>query len=320
MARVHGQAVPPSLIEVYQDTIKNGTPSVGTHVLASANPTARTARQQKDQTPLANFASNTATWLTDRWLKSADRGSRSSFYRARRAEIMAGNFDASFWAAGVMFSDTTELCVPAVYPYTGTWNPTYWDDIRKPTRCEYRDISMTYPTPEGEGTGEEPAPGWRGAVINTEWRDLYHAQRRITFELQHGITAGDGRPVAIMLDWAIDAEATIRGNKNWFTLIVHPIFHIADHQHSTQKAACARWAREDQYRKSIPGDAVGGWEYSANHRTARDGRKFAEFGSDQACNRLSLRIASAPSLGIYGSRNDEVAVRNSGNAMVYTAK
>lgn len=319
MARVWSQEIPPGLIEVYRATIRNGTPSFGTHVLAAANPAARATKQEPPATPLSRFATRSAEWMLDRWLPNADRGSRSSFYRARRAEIMAGIFDANYWAEGVMFSDMSELAMPTVLPYTGTWNPAYWDETRKPTRCDYRDIAAAYPTPEENGTEEEPAPGWKGVVEDLTWRDLYHVQRRLTFELQHGITEHDGRPVAVWLEWQVESTATIRGNKNWFTLILHPIFHGHDYQHTTQKSACARWAREVQYRLSLPGDNPGGWNFTATHAETRDGRRFAEFASGGSCSWLSLRIATPPSLGIYGSRNDAVSVRNTGTARVFTA-
>ena len=320
MAKVYEQEVPPSMIETYTNTIRLGLTTQGYHTLAAVNQKATSARPEKSQTPLAKFASTAATWLTNRWLWNADRGSRSSFYKARRAEIIASNFDAEFWAAGVMFYDRSELAIPAVYPYTGKWNPAYWDELRQPSRCEYRDISAVYDTPADEGTEEHPAPGWKGTVIDSRWRDLYHVQRRVTFELQHSILPDDGRPVAVALDWTIAATATIRGNKNWFTIIVSPTFHLAGFQFSPAKAACTHWARADQYTPTVPGDSPGGWDYSIDRTEIRDARRYALLGSDQPCNWLTLRIATPPSLGFYGSRNDAVTVRNYGTAAVYTAK
>ena len=320
MAHVTGQEVPPSLLDTYQRALKNGTNITGSYIIASANPTARAAQRAGDQGELAKFAGVAAGWLVNRWLPNADRGSRSSFYRARRAEIVAGNFDAEFWAPAVMFSDTSEHATPWVVAYTGAWNPTYWDNLRKPTKCDYRDIDSSYPTPEGEGTESAPAPGWKGTVINSYWQDLYHVQRRLTFTLQHGITKTDQRPVAIMLDWTIEAAATVRGSKNWFTLIVHPIFHKTNQSPATKKGACVRWARADQYYTAIPSENASGWEFSANHRTARDARRYATFMDSSPCTRLSLRIASPPSLGFYGSRNDDVTVKNYGTATAYTAR
>lgn len=320
MAKVLGQHIPPSLIDVFAKTIKGGQSEFDGYILDGVNPKAMSARKKEDTTQLAKFATATATWMTDRWVRTADRGTRSRFYTARRSEIIRGNFNAEFWAEGVMFSDTSELSRPTVTNYTGSWNQTYWDEDRQPTACKYKDISSAYPTPTDDGTEEAPAPGWKGTVIGGKWQDLYQVQRRVDFTLQHGITKDDGRPVAIHFDWTITAEATVRGNKNWFTLIVHPIFRTTAWPVAMEKGSCARWAREDQFTKQIPGDEPGGWNHSERHRTARDGRKFAEFYGTQQCDILSLRIASPPSLGLYGSRNDDVTVRDTGNAAVYTAR
>lgn len=320
MAKVRGQNVPPSIMTQFAAVLKGGFYELHNYTIDGVNPKATSARKKEDTTETARFATATATWMVEKWAKTADRGTRSRFYGARRAEVIRGNFDAEYWAECVMFSDTTELCMPQVDPFDGEWNPAYWDETRQPTRCKYRDIANAYPTPEGEGTEENPAPGWGGTVIESKWRDLYLAQRRIDFTLPQEVAEGDGRPVAILLDWTIEANATVRGNKNWFTLIVHPIFRTASWAPATEKGACARWAREDQYSRQIPGDAPGGWNHSVSHRYARDGRKFAEFYSKEHCNRLSVRIASPPSLGIYGSRNDAVAVRCSGTARAYVAR
>lgn len=320
MAKVRGQHVPPSMVTQFAAVLKGGLYEFDGIVIDGVNPKATSARKKEDQTETARFATATATWMVERWVKTADRGTRSRFYSARRAEVIRGNFDADYWGECVTLSDTSELCAPLVVPFAGDWNPTYWDEARQPTRCKYRDIARAYPTPEGEGTEEDPAPGWKGAVIDSKWRDLYHVQRRIDFELPQEVADGDGRPVAIMLDWNIEASATVRGNKNWFVLIVHPIFRTQSWEPATEKGACARWASEDQYSRQIPGDEPGGWNHSVLHRYARDGRKFAEFYSKEHCNRLSVRIASPPSLGIYGSRNDAVTVRNVGTVAAYVAK
>lgn len=319
MAKVAGQTVPPSLIDAFSKVVKGGMSEIDGYTIDGVNPRAVSARRHEDQTPAAKFASSTAAWMTDKWMRTADRGSRSRFYTARRSEIIRGNFNAEFWAAGVMFSDTTELSYPTVSPYPAEWNPAYWDELRQPTKCDFKDIASIYPTPEGAGSPAAPAPGWKGAVIDSKWRDLYQAQRRLEFTLQHGITKDDGRPVAIRLDWTIEAEATTRGNKNWFTLIVHPIFRTNSWGPETASGALARWAREDQFAKQIPGENAGGWSHTEHHRNTRDARAFAEFYANQPCDILTLRIASPPSLGMYGSRNDDVAVMTTGTAAVYTA-
>lgn len=319
MAKVAGQTVPPSLLDAFGKCVKGGVSEIDGYTIDGINPRAVRARKKEDATAAARFASSAAAWLTDRWRKTADRGSRSRFYSARRSEVIRGIFDAEFWAAGVMFSDTTELSYPTVKPYPAEWNPAYWDDLRQPTKCDFSDIASIYPTPADDGTPSAPAPGWKGTVIDSKWRDLYQAQRRLDFTLQHGITQDDGRPVAIRLDWTIEAEATTRGNKNWFTLIVHPIFRTTAWQPATVKGALARWAHEDQFAKQIPGEESGGWSHSERHRYTRDARTLAEFYSNQPCGILTLRIASPPSLGMYGSRNDDVAVMATGTAAVYTA-
>lgn len=320
MAIIKNQAIPPSLIEDYEKVLQSTKlVNVGTRI-GRIDPKARRPYPSDDGTPNGKFATQAAKWLRDRWLPNADGSTRSVFYTVRRHEIVNGNFPAQYWEKATATEDVTEYGVPVVSGYEGDYNPFYLDPLRQPSTCKFSDMQRAYPTPPDYGTEADPAPGWEGAVVGTVWRDLYHAQRRVTFSLPIGIAEKDDRPIAIRISIVIEAFATRRGNRNWFALIVKPLFLVAPSVPALAKAAYVRWPKADQYGFDVPGDSPFGWQHAVTRRETRDGRRYAIWTSGGNHNRLALRIATPPSLGFYGSRNDDVRVTHRSVAVVAIAK
>lgn len=320
MAIVNNQEVPPSLLAAYQDlllTLKHpgiDNDKVGLH------PSVRYPRPSEIETARERFASYAAGWLRDAWLPNATAAERSAFFAARRAELLAGTFPADWWAAASLVEDKTEYCVPEVGPFRGDWDPAYTDPLRQPSSCVFVNASKVYNTPSPPGTESEPSPSWKGTVIDTVWRDLYHAQRRVKFALTYAMIEKDPRPVGLRVDATISATATVRGNRNWFALIAQPYFHFTNTSFMTTKAAVTRWAYEDGYPFELPGDAPGGWSHPLTRTLIRAAQDKAKWYGTSNLTRLTVRLSSPPSLGRYGSRNDDVSVFHTFTATVAQAK
>lgn len=318
MAIVHHQQVPASLLDDYERIMVSVEPNTPSSQVARIDPKARRPDLEPRAGRAARFAMQAATWLRDRWKTATDKAARSAFYRDRKTEILNGVFPAQHWHPTTITEDLTEYSVPTVSAYYETWNPAYFDPQRQASTCKYRDVTRFYPTPSGNGTETDPAPGWKGEVISNVWRDLYHAQRRFTFALPITVSKDDGRPIALWITAEITATATIRGNRNWFVLIVSPLYHQSNNTPGLEKEAKTHWAREDAYPYGVPDDDPDGWNHTVRRTSVYDGRRFARWSPNS--NRLTLRLSTPPSLGFYGSRNDSVTVYHHATVQAFIAK
>jgi hypothetical protein len=230
-----------------------------------------------------------------------------------------------------MLSDQTERATPTVRAWIKTWNPAYWDPLRQPSVCIYKYPSSTYATPSGRGTAQQPAPGWAGSVHGVQWQDDWMAQRKITFALPIQMSKPPSRvigqppppaprPVAILADITIEANATVRGNRTWFSLTTAPTYWHNYGWDLSNPLMFSLWNRDDGYPYEIPGDAQGGWVNSIERRVIRSGYHLARWSTKSNCDRCAVRIATPPSLGMYYSRNDAVSVYHHGSVALYIAK
>lgn len=308
MALVDDQDVPPSLLQAYATLLARQKTGVATETKAGILPSVRQPKPAKPQTARERFASYAAGWLRDAWLPNASVAERSVFFADRRAELLAGTFPTDWWYPCSLIEDKTEYCVPAVNPFEGDWDPNYNDPLRQPSSCIYQDASKVYNTPSPPGTESEPSPSWKGVVIDSIWRDLYHAQRRVKFALQYAMVKKDPRPVGLKVEATITATATVRGNRNWFALIAQPWFHRSIENLLPKRAAQTHWAYEDGYPYAIPDADPNGWTHQVTRTLIRAGQDKAIWSDDSNLTRLSLRLAAPPSSGRYGSRNDNVSV------------
>ena len=261
-----------------------------------------------------------SNWLCDRWLDHPDPDSRSGFYNERAVEIREATFNPTYWQEAMKLEDVTEYATPTITAYKGTANPNYSDATHQPTTCTYKDLSFTYATPTVPGTEEHPAPGWKGTTIDMYWRDLWHAQRRVTFALPITMTKTDTRPVVVVVFMAITAQATIRGNRNWYAVAIDKTFQQQAEIAKLKDGAITHWNRRRGYNFALPPDDPNGWQNIIYRDFIEDARYRVNKMQDANITKLMLRIATAPSLGFYGSRNDNVRVWHQETVKVYQAK
>lgn len=316
MAKINNQTVPPSLTSSYDAILDTTTAGSVAKVKASVrgNPV---PPEIALKTQIVQSASN---WLCDRWLDHPDPASRSSFYNERAVEIRNGTFNPTYWHEAMQLEDVAEYAVPTVTGFKGTVNPLYADADHQPSTCTYKAISATYATPSVPGTAEHPAPGWKGATIDKMWRDLWHVQRRVTFGLPITMSKTDTRPVVVVVYIAITATATHRGNKNWYAVAIDKTFQQPSGNAVLKDGAITHWNRRRGYNFAVPAENMAGWFNIVHREFIEDARYKAQKLPATNITKLQLRIATAPSLGFYGSRNDDVLVWHEEIVKVYQAK
>lgn len=315
MAKVSGTHVPPSLIEPFNRilTINQALTQTG------LKPTARTAQPAPTPTYTTQFITSAATWLVNRHLARATPSEKSALFDQFATELRAGIFDPIYWQALTPTSDLAEYATPTIGTFNRGIPAAYVDPAHQPSICTYQDVEMNYPTPTDGSTDEHPAPGWRGTTIANIWRDLYHVQRKLIYPLPTAIQTDDDRPIAIHVEMDITATATTRGNRNWFAFALERYLHTATGPIGAAKGAVTHWAPEDWYAYALPPEGNTPWTATI-HRTILDSaHRKTNSNMDSGLDRLTLRVATPPSLGMYGSRNDDVRVTHHETIGVYWA-
>lgn len=307
MSRVISQAVPPSLLAEYQRLFRTTDSTDPRGRLIKLNTGVRAAQAESDQDPNTFAASDAAQWLTDQWVPTAIPSVRAEFFAARKAEILAGSYPGTYWWTPAPASDVTEYCLPTfleiITPENSTLNPLYWDETRQPQRCIYHDVDHRYTTPDPPGTEQNPAPSWKGSVGNGIWQDAYHAQRLRNYNLPIELTYLSDRPLLLDLNATIQASASTRGHRNWFSLCIE----IYNRPPGTSSEAVFLNADKDRYLSSIPPADPNGWSHTVTRRLLRRARDYWRrkgYGE----NKISVSVATTPGRGYYFARNDLVTV------------
>lgn len=317
MALVEGQIIPPSLANAFGVLIGNtGGNAVG------LLPSATTPYPDTPRRILALDATAAANWLADAWQGPEQSYLRSAFYADRYDEIRSGIFLPEFWRPATQVSDNTLKSVPiSSLPWTGAWNPTYYDPLRKATICIYKTTTLGYATPPDAGTELNPAPGWRGQVSNSYFRDVWHSQQSISFTLHYRDSQEGTRPLFIHTHTHINASSTIRGNKTWFKIA------IAGHWYSIYETPWEiaaptqdHWNENLQIPIVIPEPNPAGWSHTVDVTRIQNGRHTLLIQRPGRYTKFQVIIATPPSKGLYYSRNDAVRITHHSTCNVYQAR
>lgn len=322
MAIVTGQDIPPSLATRLKATLGLRKDPNGPGLIASQNNPSYTDSTPLQRRALSLFATSTATWFRTNWNGHYADGAGAQFFAARKADLLASRFPPAYWTTATQSEDLTEYATPdEVYVDSVQPGPPYADPLHRNTVCKVKTISDTYATPTGNGTPQQPAPGWAATTIDTAVRDLHIAQRRLLFTLPLSYSETDPRPVAVHLTGTITATATTRGNVLWFLPTVAGQFWA-----STQGAIAPLpkimnfWVQSQRQPYSIPSENPYGWAHTRDVDTIQDGTAWAVWRAPSGINRLWLRVGTPPTRGRYHARNDAIQVYHSLKAIVYLGK
>jgi hypothetical protein len=317
MAKVIGQSIPPSLAGGYGDVMTSGAGDANSRGVCGLNNTVRGAKEKSTGNAILRLRREAATWLRDNWAPAYP----SSFYKERLEEIRNYDFDERYWYQVLPTRDRTEYGVPFVAANEGPFNMQYDDPLRRQTNCIFDQWSKYYATPLGDGTLSEPAPGWQGEVQNYYFRDLWFAQRRLTFFLPVLINEGDKRPVLIDLQSTIKAVASFRVNHAWYARCLWTYFFSEGLQELPSKNfLITKWKQSDIYPMDLISLYEDSWECTNNLRVLRNAYSNDNFHGFINCNRLGIVVTSPPSRGVYFARNDDVMVSHHETVTLYIGK
>lgn len=320
MAIIKNQSIPPSLQEQFHQAIGVRHYKKGRKVTANINYKAFKAKQESVKGVFLQAIFDAATWIDGQWAKLPNHAISAS-YLNQRQNLLAGVFDSQYWYTATQLTDMTEYGEPLVEPFTGEINPAYNDPLRQQSKCTFNAPSKTYATPTGQGTQNEPAPGWAGTVINTVWRDLWFAQRKLIFSLPVTVKETDQRPIILILDSTINATASFRGSNSWFKRGAWVRFYKAGLESDLGPPyLITKWRNEDQTPIALPSEQLSGWEYTNQITSLRNARYRAPFVFSGKNNRIELVITTPPSRGLYFARNDNVAVYHTENVNIYIGR
>ena len=325
MAKAINQSIPPSLRAGVARvlSIPGSTAGAG-GVIGLARLARNTAVPPVPPRALA-ILRNTSVWFASHWGASQHNEDPRLFQQNRRADLYALTFPEKYWYELQAIEDVTDYGEPTIGVYAGDLNKPWFDETRLPSVCEFGSALRSYPTPSGQGTQQNPGPGWEGAVISGVWRDLWFAQRRLTYALPKLLYRPVGRrierPTLVVVEGSVTAEASFRGYESWFALGVWPyLYHDVNSPPPQPAPLITHWLQDDLARMIMAPDLVSDWTCTANWRTLRNAVQKPSFEDRPTANRLMLRITTPPSRGIYFARNDAVRVSQSVTVRVYQAK
>ncbi|MGZ8944325.1 MAG: hypothetical protein ACXW1W_02755 [Methylococcaceae bacterium] len=317
MATVSRQSIPPSLLAGYGAVLTAPRVTAGLTHRIGLKATVRQAQKQPATDPVLQLRRDAAKWLVEHW----QPGNPSSFYAARLAEIRGFNFNAAYWHTLTPTRDRTEYGVPVIKAYERPVNGRYADPLRIQTNCVYDHWSKFYNTPVGDGTALEPAPGWEGCVIDGMWRDLWFAQRRLTFFLPVTLSYTSDRPVLIVINSQVKATASFRVNKSWYARGCWPyFFRETSGELPPVNYLLTQWKNTDVYPLTLVSENEQSWQCTNSLTLLRDSGGQKAFQTTQPCNRFGVVIITPPSRGVYFARNDAVNVSHHETVTVYVGK
>lgn len=321
MARALTPDVPPDLKPLWDRLTVTKPTLYGNTLTIIPHPSLKSGSAPDEQTMLARAASAYAAWLRDRHAAGLSKTARSRFFSERREEIRAGIVNPAYWEAAALLSDVVQWRAPDVSAYTDDWNGLYYDPLRLPSKCRYGSPSLTYPFAEAGTAAEKPLPGWAGAVVGNTFQDLWLAQRLLILSLPRTVARSDGWPILATVDATIQAQATVRGNRNWFAVAVGCKFSTLSWFFGKDWDKLRPfWPREMRYLPEINGDMPTGWSQTITRRVIQDGRFEAGWTTDNPCGYCSFRVIIPPSIGVYFSRNDSASAIHTVTPALYIAR
>ena len=325
MAKAINQSIPPSLRAGVAKVLSIPGSTSGAGAVIGLAPSARFGQKAPVPPRSLRILRDASVWLDGHWPDDQHGEDPRLFQQNRREEIYSLTFPEKYWYELQPLEDVTDYGEPTIGVYAGDLNKPWFDETRLPSVCEYGTALRSYPTPSGQGTPQNPGPGWQGAVIAGVWRDLWFAQRRLTYALPVTLYRPTGRtierPVLVVVEGSVTAEASFRGYESWFALGVWPyLYHDVNTPPPMPAQLITHWHQDDMARMVMAPDLVSDWTCTANWRTLRNAVQKPGFEDRPTANRLMLRITTPPSRGIYFARNDAVRVSQSVTVRVYQAK
>lgn len=322
MTKTVGQSVPPSLANALARVARvSSTRGGGQRIISPAlDLLAPEAGYQPPSTVQA--LQQAATWLTSRHAGHLSKAGQSAFYAARLAELRAQVFPVEYWWDTAPSYQYADYGTPStVVPFNGVINQQYYDPLRRPSFCRIEDKSKSYNLPVGNGTVNEPGPGWKGAVIDELYRDLYSVRARFWFYMPGSQTKTSLRPSLLKLGATFRVESSRKGNRVWFYVNYNAAIRATKFTgYATSLDWYTHWNPWSVRAIQLPAEDPGGWSYANASSLLLDTDSFASLSTLPACNWLELAVWTPPALGLYFAGNDAIELHGDYTARLYTPR
>lgn len=215
MARITGHSVPPSLAELFAKHVIVSNPYTSTYDRARADKEIMGRSPWQTENPLLIRARETAQWLTDKHAAGLSKLARRDFNAARIAEIMAGDFPATWWNPVPMTGQNVQRVNPTSVATPGLIQPPWQDAARQASAMNYYVGVTTYAKPADYTDGATKSPGWYADVQSTVFADRWAAQLRFNFDVNTPAGGLSRRPVWARIYTRHELSASFRGNRMW---------------------------------------------------------------------------------------------------------
>lgn len=322
MTKTVGQSVPPSLANALAKVARVSSTREGGQRIISPALDLHAPEPGYQGNATAIILQQAAAWLTLKHAGAMSKAARSSFYASRLAEMRAQVFPAEFWFSTAPVFQYADYGVPQyVDAYGGEIDQQFYDPLRRPSYCRIKRSSKSYVLPVGNGTESEPGPGWKGAVIDELYRDLYSVRARFWLPMPGNQTKDTLRPSLLRLNATLNAEATRRGNRSWF----YVNYSTAMHQYKltgTQTALewLTNWSPWNVRAIQLPPTNPLGWSHSNAQTLLLDSMSHSTISTPSICGWLEFSCWSAPAMGLYFAGNDAIELHGDYTAQLYTPR
>lgn len=317
MAKISRIAVPASLQQSLSALTSYSPTGTDAGDIIKIKHSVKSAQQGRWQNPLGKLASSSAAWLVQQWKPYG----ASSFFRDRREEILAGNFDQTYWFECLAVSDRTSYAVPTIAEYGGGINYQYFDAFHMPTQSTWKDVIRDYPTVMDPALSANPMPGWHGQLIGNYWHDIYLAQRHYLFSLPKLTDKADACPLVLAFTGSIKVTSTRHAHSSWFQLSSSKAFlPILEQSATGDYRAVGNWARADTRPISLPAPSLYDWSHEEPVNLIRDARTRATWKAPSGFDSVMVDVAIPPSNGYMFSLNEWATVRHFVATKLYMGK
>lgn len=283
-----------------------------------------TVPQNLDQagTTIRESAMDAATWLALNWPKAAAAAGIDNFIAARYIEIMARNWNPTYWEQATPLETFAEVTVPTSIHDPVQASPGFYDPTKQRSKTTYGAAGQPYPLPATGTPMPAPSPGYKGAVSDNHFRDLYLASLLEDFSLPRDFSLSELPPVfaSVTATWIVDADKT--PTQIQFSARHRPVFQNIDDPDINDPQPIDIVGRFLNWTHKLP--TGGALNYHATMTRAflldcnlSAAYKDAKTGS---CSRLRLKQTCAAARGRYHSNSATISVQFSATSDVWMAK
>lgn len=273
-------------------------------------------------TTIRESAIDAATWLALNWPKHAQRDGIDNFIAARYTEIMARSWNPTYWEQATPLETVAEVTVPTSIHDPVQTTPGFYDPTKQRSKTTYGAAGQPYPLPPPGATMPEPSPGYKGAVSDNHYRDLYLASLLEDFALPRSFRISELPPVfaAVTATWTVDADKT--PTQIQFSARHRPVFQNVDDPNINDPEPIDKVGRFLNWTHKLPAGGALNYHATITRAFLLDCNLSAAYADAKtgSCSRLRLKQTCAAARGRYHSDSATISVEFAATSDVWMAK